>query len=252
MSFRFTATKLAGTGKQGIIKPDANGYYTQVVGGLNTLNSAGQYYVYEQAKALFDSSSLFQRRIKAGCLYAELGHPKPLPGMSNEEYLQRIMTIEETNTVAHFSEVWLDENFGRDNPQFKNPSLVAIMAKVKPAGPKASALQGAYENPCQEVCFSIRALTRDYYEKGRTNRVLTNIISYDLVHESGIAMARKWDSPACESLIEIPVTERQLVGAGKALPESLATENSRAMFQDCIKSVQDVSGSRKPSILTKW
>lgn len=252
MSFRFTATKLAGTGKQGIIKPDANGYYTQVVGGLNTLNSAGQYYVYEQAKALFDSSSLFQRRIKAGCLFAELGHPKPLPGMSNDEYLQRIMSIEETNICAHFAEIWLDENFGRDNPQFKNPSLVAIMAKVKPDGVKKAALEGVWENPCRDVCFSIRALTRDYYEKGRTNRVLTNIVTLDSVVESGISVARKWDSPACESLIETHVTERQLVGAGKALPESLATENSRAMFQDCIKSVQDVSGTRKPSILTKW
>ena len=36
-SVRFTCSSLVGAGKQGIIKPDENGYYELVVGALNVL-----------------------------------------------------------------------------------------------------------------------------------------------------------------------------------------------------------------------
>ena len=53
-SIKFTCTSLAGSNRVGTLKKDAQGYYEVVVGALNVFNSAGQFYVYEQAKALFE------------------------------------------------------------------------------------------------------------------------------------------------------------------------------------------------------
>ena len=54
-SVRFECTTL-GT-RSGVLKPDKDGYYIMPVGGLNVFNSAGQYYAYDKAKALFEESS---------------------------------------------------------------------------------------------------------------------------------------------------------------------------------------------------
>ena len=129
---RFTATKLTDINKKGLLLPDSEGYYELPVGGLNVVNSSGQFYTLEGAKDLFDSSSIFMRRVRNGCLKGELGHPKRLPGMSLDDYIQRIVTIDEKNVCCFFKELWLDFEFGKKNPQLGTPDLVAVMAKLKP------------------------------------------------------------------------------------------------------------------------
>jgi hypothetical protein len=181
---KFTATKLASKGKAGILKPDDDGYYTLVIGGLNLFNSVGEYYTADGARQLFEQSSTFMRRIKNGCLKGEMGHPKRLPGMSMDDYLRRIMTIEETNVCCHFKEIWLDEQYGKNHPEFKNPSMIAIMAKLKPTGPKGPSLQKSLDNPNENVCFSIRAFTKDYAVRGVINRVLDQVYSWDFFKHS--------------------------------------------------------------------
>lgn len=243
---RFTATKLAGTGKKGILKPDADGYYTLVIGGLNCLNSAGEKYLLEGARDLFQSSSIFQRRVKNGCLKAEMGHPKRLPGMTDDNYLTRILTIDEKNTCAHFKEVWLDELFGRNNPQYRNPELCAIMAKVRPAGPLGDSLARSLENPDENVCFSIRALTRDYFHRGVNQRVLQSIVNWDCVTEPGIAIATKYDTPSLEALEDTYVTRRLMEAAAGATHSSLATEDSRMIAQEAMRLFDIQSTSLTP------
>jgi len=195
---KFTETVFAERNKKGLLKPDDDGYYTVVVGALNSYNSVGEYYTAEGAIQLFENSSHFKRRIQNGALYAELGHPKKLPNMTMEEFYNRVLTIEETNICGHFSEVWLDFQFGKKNPELNNPDLIAILAKVKPAGPKANALQLALENPKQNAAFSIRGLTENKYVNGRVERRLTNIITFDHVTEPGIKIADKVMAPGLE------------------------------------------------------
>ena len=115
----FTCTALEGTGKQGILPKDSSGYYTIPVGALNAFNSIGDYYPYDAAKELFTSSSSLMRRINTGCLKGELGHPKKLPTESMDSYANRVMTVEETNVCAHFSQIWLDFESLKD--KFENP-----------------------------------------------------------------------------------------------------------------------------------
>ena len=221
-SMKFTATKLSGTGKLGSLKPDADGYYTVVLGGLNTLNSGGQYYDLQGAEHLFLNSSAFMRRVQKGCLMAEVGHPKRDPKMTDDDYVSRLLNIEETNTCCHIAEVWLDHDYGRNNPQFNNPNLVAIMGKLKPAGPKSQFLKEAFENNQQNIYFSIRSFTNDFFQKGKCFRVLETIVTFDYVIEGGIANASKWSSPTLEELSETTVTHGQI-------KRFLATESYASM-----------------------
>lgn len=229
----FTQTKLGMYGKVGKIEPDADGYYELVVGGLNTFNNTNAwYYTLEGARELFGPGSILHRRIANGCLRAEVGHPKQKPGESNEMFFSRMLDIDMDNTCAHFKSVWLDENYGKNNPQHGNPSLVAIMALVKPTGPKAQMLKDALENPNENVCFSIRALADEGYVNGRRLRVLKEVITIDFVNEGGILIASKWDSPATESLDNGPILEitKKAIERIKAMDSVMATENSREII----------------------
>lgn len=232
---KFTATKLVNTGKRGILPRDENGYYTIVIGGLNCLNSAGERYLLEGAQTLFQNDSgVFMRRVRNGCLKAETGHPKRTPGMSNDDYLRRILTIDEKNVCAHFKDVWLDTDYGKTHPELRNPQLCAILAKLIPAGPNGPALQKALDNPDENVCFSIRALTSDFYQNGVNNRVLKSIVNWDWVVEPGIAIATKYDTPCLESISESIVTREEVSRVIQTPSAMIATEDSRIIAQEAI------------------
>lgn len=246
---KFTETVFSAADKRGTIKPDADGYYTLVIGGLNVNNSADEYYTADGVLELFQDSSQFMRRVKNGALYSELGHPKKLPGWSVEQFYGRVVSIEETNICGHFSEIALDFEFGKKHPELNNPKLIAIIGKVKPAGAKAQALQLALENPKQNCAFSIRGLTENKYISGKTIRRLTSIITFDFVTEPGIKIADRVWSPACEQRVvatESMVTE--LIDTvvdtdvlSKVLSSNLKTvgmESSYEMYRDILKAVQ--------------
>jgi hypothetical protein len=249
---KFTATKLVGTGKKGVLKPDADGYYEMVIGGLNTFNSAGEYYTLEGARALFEESSAFMRRVKNGCLKGEVGHPKRVPGMTMDQYVGRILSLDETNICCHFADIWLDPSYGQKNPQMNNSKLVAIVARLKPVGVRGEALRQALENGPENVCFSIRALTKDYFERGQTFRVLNQIVTWDWVTEPGIANATKYHSPALEDLEEQQILRSAIERVAHSHGSGLAIESSRALALECLDSFETQEKNPVKSVLMKW
>lgn len=208
-TIKFTCASLQ-PGKKGVVAKDDTGYYDMVIGGMNILNSKGEYYEYEAAKSLFENSSAFMRRVKRGALRGEVGHPRKQVGESVDAFLNRVLDICEPNVCVHYSEVYLDfENF-------KNPDgskIVAIRAKLRPAGPKAQFLQEAIDNPKENVCFSIRSFTDNSYSHGRVNKVLKNIITFDYVNEPGIHIAEKYKSPSLEAVEETVFSKEQFDSA---------------------------------------
>lgn len=221
-TIKFTCTSLQGTPKKGVLTPDQDGYYVMPVGGLNILNSAGQWYDYEGAKALFEGSSQLMRRVKRGALRGEVGHPQPLPGQSEDDYVMRILTIDEKNVCAHFAELFLNFNdFKGDDGK----PIIAIMAKVAPSGPFGPMLKKAFDNTKENVCFSIRAFTSDNYVKGRYTRVLKNVVTFDYVNEPGIHIAEKFKSPALESLTDRVITKNQMQRAVLSNSAGIAKES---------------------------
>jgi hypothetical protein len=234
-SIRFACTSLAGVNKAGTLKKDADGYYEVVVGALNFFNTAGELYVYEQAKHLFTSSSQLMRRVGRGALRGEYGHPKMVPGMSQDQFANRIMSIYEENVCCHFREVTLD--FDRIKDANGKP-VIAIIAWVKPSGPNAKALQDSLDNPSENVCFSIRAFTDDYRDRGIKKRVLKTIVTWDYVNEPGISVAEKFKSPSLESLFDQSFSRGNLERAcDKSQMVGLATESALLTADELFRSM---------------
>lgn len=247
---KFTGTVLPNIGKKGVLTPDSNGYYTFIVGGLNCFNSAGEYYTAKGATQLFENSSHLMRRISGGSLFGELGHPKKDPALSTEDFYKRVLTIDEQNICCHFSEVWLDFSYGKNNPQANNPDLVAIMAKVKPSGVHSKALEDSITNTQENVAFSIRGITENKYRNGRVERTLTQIITWDRVVEPGIKMANKWASPVLEELSDVSLnTERLLKVATDNQMSALATESTRMVYRELIEKY---SVPERRSSMLEW
>lgn len=222
---KFSSIRLKDSNKKGMPQVDADGYRTQIVGGLEIFNSNGDFYTLQGAKDLFEKSSEFMRRIQRGALRGENGHPKYVDGMTMDAYINRMMIIDEDQVCAHFSDIWLDF----DSVKSPNGSaVVAIMAKIKPSGKLGYLLESAFNNPKENVCFSIRATTRDYMVRGIKNRRIVNIITFDYVNEPGIAIAEKYLTPTLESLDEKIVTKDAFVRAVSNRPTStgMAIESS--------------------------
>ncbi len=192
----FNCTALVGTNKVGLLPVDSNGYREVVLGALDFNNSIGQQYNSQAAEKLLAENSAFMRRVQAGYLKGEYGHPKKQPGMSMRDYLIRIMTIEETLVSHHIKSVWIDRSRVRNGGQ----NVVAIMGMVKPAGPYGPALEKSFSNPDENVAFSIRSITDDYLVRGRVSKHLREIAGWDHVVEPGLSVANKYQAPALESL----------------------------------------------------
>ncbi len=212
----YSCTALMGTNKTGALKPDADGYYTLVLGALDFFNSAGSYYPYESAKHLFQESSSLIRRCNSGALRGEYGHPRK-GNMTDAQFLSRIMDIDEKNVCCHIRRVWIDCNTLKDE---QGKGIVAILGEVKPMGPYAQALQQSLDNPSENVCFSIRSITNDQIIGGVNNKHLRAICTWDYVNEPGISVANKWRSPALESMEGMPIK--------RAIASRVAREQKRA------------------------
>lgn len=245
-SVKFACTSLAGVNKTGQLKKDKDGYYEIVVGALNVFNSAGQLYVYEQAKHLFESSSQLMRRVKRGALRGEYGHPKFMPGMSNEAFAGRVLSIDEAMVCCHHKDITLDYS-GRIKDE-GGRSVMAIISKVLPSGPYGAVLEKQLDNPNENVCFSIRAFTDDTREGGITKRVLKTIVTWDYVNEPGISVAEKFKSPALEGLLDHQFSRGELERCVRQTEKAgFAQESALLSADELFRSMGwHLDGQRKP------
>lgn len=192
----FECIRLKGSNKLGVIKPDKDGCYTQVIGGLNAYNSGGSFYELEAGLQFFQAQSSFQRKIGRGVLRAETGHPKKTPGMKEYEYGERILRIEETLVCGTWRKIWLSNADLRDE---QGRRIVPIMGTIYPSGPYRDMLIHAFQSPGEQVCFSIRSFTNDIPRgDGTFIKKLLQIVTFDYVNEPGIWSAEKLLSPNLE------------------------------------------------------
>lgn len=247
----FGCTSLAGVNKIGLLKKDEDGYYDMIVGALEVYNSAGAYYVYEQAKSIFDSSASLMRRVSRGVLKGEYGHPKFMPGMSREQYVHRIMDLDPGNVCCHHRQLRLDT----ENVKDKNGKpIIAIMSKVQPSGPMGEYLRASLENKHENVCFSIRAFTDDMEDRnGRVNKTLRQVITFDYVIEPGIEHAEKFKSPALEQFsLESMTLSRATLERAMRMPTGnpVAVENIRMNTQELFQAMGWAESS--DPVWSKW
>lgn len=248
-------------GKQGIIKPDAAGYYTQCIGGLDIENAAGVVYASDKAKNLFSDSSCLQRRIQNRALRGELGHPRRGPEHKNDnEWLNRLNDIVETRVSTYWAKIELDESYGRNNPHLNRPNMIGIMARYRPGGAHGAALQEDLADPESNVAFSIRAFSIPYTRMGRRFYDLQTIVTWDQVNEPGIAQAAKTLSSTLESMSHQAFTGSQIKRAYEAsltqtatLGSTISTNESRGNLMQLAQLFTIDSGITKPaSIYYRW
>jgi len=226
----FSCTALPAN-KAGILKKDEFGYFEIPIGGLNCFNSAGHWYTADQTAELFAKSSHLNRRIEDGRLFAEAGHPKRLPGQSEDDYIQRILTIEESMVAGHWASIRLDYDSIKDE---RGRPVVAMIGKVKGEGKFGPALESSLLNPKINTAFSIRSFTEDSFVAGVRNRIIRQIITWDWVIEPGISFAGKYNSPSLEGRrlavdLESAEMTREVIQRAMRKPVLAGMESCRLM-----------------------
>ena len=246
----FTCTRLAGTGKAGILTPNADGYYRQVIGALRCFNSAGHFYNDEPRviDLFMNQSSGFNRRVQRGAVRAEVDHPDQPKGMTDSEYEARMYYIDPKNCCAQFASITLDFDNYKDA---QGRSIVAIIGEFIPSGVHGAMLEKQLKNGRENVCFSIRAFTIDKYIGGQRNRTLAEVITFDYVNEPGIAIASKYDSLSLESRHEHVVTRHGLQKALQRQTLHLGRESIAITPENLYKSF-GWSDAAAPGFAGRW
>ena len=246
---------LLGVNKAGTLKPDAQGWYDVILGALEYPNSYGAVYKQDPVQQLLNGDSIFARRLRKGCLIGELGHPMPEPGQTREQYLARVMRIEEKFESHTIKEVVIDTTL----KDVKGNRYIGIRGKVKPSGPYHDVLIQKFADPDMNVCFSVRSFTKDHFRNGRREKYTTSIITWDYVGEPGLDKANKYNSPSLESYTATvdPATLRNIA----AMPVGLGMESSGIIEQareilkasgEPIERVKVSMESAEPKWHAKW
>lgn len=183
-------------GKKGILTPDANGYYQVVLGAFGIDNSSGIFWDDSRVRRLFDNSSELTERIANGQLYGEWGHPKMTTGMTDRDFLIKLLIMHEEQFSHHIKKVELHENFQGHGGQ----SCLGVIGWVKPHGPCGKYLEESFANPDMNTAFSLRSLAATRTNSmGKRIKDPIKIITWDGVGEGGIPCADKSHNPALES-----------------------------------------------------
>jgi hypothetical protein len=198
MRVTFGCNALIGTNKVGELHPDKDGYREVILGSFDAFSQNGGYYPWEAAKAAFEQSSAMMQRVRGGNQRGEVGHPHYQPGMTKMQYINRILTIAEPNICVQIAEFRIDDTLFRNK---NGEKMVTVLGKVIPSGVHHEYLERQFANPKENVCFSLRALTKDVNENGQLVRHLGELVTYDQVNEGGMAEASKYNSPALESKV---------------------------------------------------
>lgn len=230
----FTNTKLVVSGKKGIIRPTADGYYEFPIGAFNCQNSAGEVYTNDNIDNIFSKSGSFMRKIDSGKLFGEYGHPLPFPGEAENDYMARASSINDKDTCVFFKEVWNDPKVGHlfRGCRGIDDSSIITFALLKPHGNKWETLQRAIDDPNVNIAFSLRNFGRDRIYRGKTYVSIEQIITWDAVGDQGVGCAQKQSALKLESH-KVEITPRLV----EKLRNNLSTGAIRMENVDTIRSI---------------
>lgn len=228
----FENTVMAQAGHDGVLRPNANGLYEVNMGAFDITNSAGAYYSTDGVRDLFASSSELMRRVSQGQLYGEWGHPKRDPGMTDRDYLIKLLIMHEEQISHHIAKIELHENYKLPDGR----TCLAVIGHVRPFGPRAAMVEQGLSTPDMNLCFSLRSISIDAPNNmGQIVKKVVKIVTWDGVLEPGIQLANKYDTkPSVESrhifsLTDIEAAVEQAYSQSQLVPamESAAHDLER-------------------------
>lgn len=250
---------LVGTNRSGEIKPDEKGWYDVFLGAFNFGNSYGAEYDAEPVRQILMGDSIIARRIKQGRLFGELGHPMMTPGMTEKDYIARLMILDEKNEVMSIKTITIDttakDKHGRP--------IIALRGLIKPSGPHRAVLEQKLNDPDINVNFSIRTLAQNYYQNGKLRKRIGNFITVDNVGEPGIDVADKYNAPSTESYM-MDIDEKSLMAVvdepNRYGLEASSNQQGLNEIRDFVRSTRDYNNNlmkptmdtTAPSWVKKW
>ena len=250
----FTSVKYNADNK--VLEKDDKGYYLITLGALNVFNSAGEYYTANGVRDMFtDKSSSLMRRLGNGFLKAEVGHPKLQPGMSKTDFFNRNLRIEETNTCAHIRDLILVDT---NTPSgIGNEKIILIKGWVKPAGPKGDFLQKAFDDPDENIAFSVRSFTNNKLVGTNYIKTIAQLVTFDYVTEPGIEYATKRRTLGVESRDSFTmdicdISNEDSTGLNICYECSLESNDEKELVKELIHNVNSNTNSNNKSILDNW
>lgn len=198
---------LAGSGKKGILLPDADGRYLLNAGGFNIENAHGigypaNEYILEQMEANSD----LQRRVSMGYCQMEVDHPEPYIFVEENgvkyrkamtsilEWINRLRSFDADRVCGLISQIIFRPT---DNRDLTKP--IYNLIRCEPFGKRGDEFKESLANPRHNTAVSIRTQISPFKD-GDTKKNVEYWIGYDWVREPGMIHANKHMTAGCESL----------------------------------------------------
>lgn len=184
ISFDLSSCMLESDANKRVIKPDKDGVYhglcMMVLGNQPSQN--GKIYDPEtMADCLTNPQSAFYKRLKAGGLRGEYGHPD----IRSEADLDRVPKID-MKCVSHLIvRAYTGEKTEKGN--------IPVYADIKPCGPYGQYLVESLESPVINTAFSLRSLVEQIgtTPEGYIRQRVLAMITWDAVDVGGYRCAAK-------------------------------------------------------------
>lgn len=211
--------------KAGILKRNEQGHFCDIVfGALEFPNSGGSTYSLSSGEDLLRPGSLFHESLTTGMAKGEYWHPKREPGITDEQWFQRVMyTAEETTSHVH-TQLWID----MIKPQGYHKKVPAFIGDLSCAGPYGSTLEKDLLNAANNVAFSIRSITDDIpLPNGTYRKSILAANGFDHVSRPGIKIAQKYQSVSLEDASSKVSIDQMLALAESNMNDCISFESAQ-------------------------
>jgi len=238
-----------------------DGYYKVNLCSLNAYNNSGKMYLDKGVAAILaDSESAvdnsFAKKLKAGFLQGEMGHPAYTSGTTTMDFYIRNLQVHPDRVSHTIREVTLLDTGKPSLGQHKG-NIILIQGWVKPMGPYGELLKKVLDDPDVNVAFSIRCILTEDSVKLK-NKVIQKIVTFDWVETPGLEAATKFktlsredSSHSMTELLSMEVTKDELNIDSKRL-ECLSVENGNDTAADIDELKKIVDKNNRPGVLHKW
>ena len=251
MGNKITITSVKSKDDNRKLKKDDKGYYLVNAGAYNIFNSAGDYYTAKGVEnKLREPGSVFQRRLRSGNLRSEVEHPRWNKGMSKNEFVQRNLKVDFTNTCGHIRDIVLTPTNIASG--YGNDKILKVQIWIKPSGPHGDALGKSLENTEENTCFSVRSFTDDKRINGIVIKRLLQVVTWDWVGEPGISLATKWKTLSIESTDQCTIDIDDIVNDDGDLNECVECSLESADEKDMLKDIVSNDNTASYNFLDKW
>lgn len=171
------------------IEANKDGVYEKlplmVLGKVSRNNK--DYEINSMVDAISNKSSAFYRRLVAGQLFGEIGHPV----VTDEKDISRILVIDPTRISHQIHRVYTGETTEKGH--------TIVYGDIEPAKPYGNVLAESLANPRRNTAFSLRSLVSKIGQSGSVIRQrVCALVTVDFVDCPGYSEASKVHVPGLE------------------------------------------------------